>query len=65
MTETAAPVVPDTTLARDETITVLVLEGEAYVEHGAYQRGGKATSPLLDGFAADVSAVFDAPESGA
>ena len=50
---------------RDEMITVLVLEGETYVEHGTYQRGGKATSPLLDGFAADVSAVFDAPESGA
>ena len=50
---------------RDETIAVFTLEGEAYVEHGAYQRGSKATSPLLDGFAADVSAVFDAPESGA
>ena len=50
---------------RDETITVLALEGEAYVEQGAYRRGGKAASPLLAGFAADVSAVFDAPESGA
>ena len=50
---------------RDETITVLALEGKAYVEHGAYRRGGKAVSPFLAGFAADVSAVFDAPESGA
>ena len=50
---------------RDETITVLVLEGDAYVEQGAYARGDMATSPLLDGFAADVAAVFDAPESGA
>ena len=50
---------------RDETITVLALEGDAYVEHGVFGRGGSATSPLLEGFAADVSAVFDAPESGA
>ena len=50
---------------RDETITVLVLDGEAFVEHGVHPRGGEATSPLLDGFAADVAAVFDAPESGA
>ena len=50
---------------RDETITVLTLEGEAYVEHGTFGRGKAAASPLLEGFAADVSAVFDAPESGA
>ena len=50
---------------RDETITVLALEGEAYVDQGAYGRGDSAVSPLLDGFTADVDAVFDAPESGA
>ena len=50
---------------RDETIAVLVLAGDVYVEHGAFGRGGMATSPLLEGFAADVTAVFDAPESGA
>ena len=50
---------------RDETITVLTLDGEAYVEAGAYARGSQATSRLLDGCTADVSAVFDAPESGA
>ena len=50
---------------RDETITVLVLEGDAYVEQGVYTRGDIATSPLLDGFTADVAAVFDAPDSGA
>ena len=50
---------------RDETITVLALEGEAYVEQGAYGRGDSAVSLLLDGFTADVDAVFDAPESGA
>ena len=45
---------------RDETVTVLVLRGEAYVEHGVYARGSSAASALLDGFAADVAAVFDA-----
>ena len=50
---------------RDETITVLALEGDAYVEHGTYARGGAARSRLLEGFATDVAAVFDAPESGA
>jgi len=50
---------------RDETITVLVLEGGAYVERGVHARGGSAASALLEGFAADVAAVFDAPKSGA
>ena len=50
---------------RDETITVLALAGDEYVEHGVFGRGGTATSPLLEGFVADVSAVFDAPKSGA
>ena len=50
---------------RGEMITVFMLEGNTYVEHGTHARGGTATSPLLEGFAADVAAVFDAPESGA
>ena len=50
---------------RDETITVLALRGDAYVEHGVFSRGDTATSPSLEGFTADVSAVFDAPESRA
>ena len=50
---------------RDETITVLVLDGDIYVEHGVHASGEEAASPLLDGFSADVTAVFDAPESGA
>ena len=50
---------------RDETIAVLALEGEAYVEHGVYARGGLAAAALLEGFAADVAAVFDAPKSDA
>ena len=49
---------------RDETVTVFVLQGETYVEHGAYVRGGSATSTLLGGFAADVAAVFDAAKPG-
>ena len=47
---------------RDDTITVLILKGGAYVEHGVFRRGAIATSPLLEGFTADVGAVFDAPE---
>ena len=49
---------------RDETITVLALEGDAYVEHGVHAAGDTATSRLLDEFAADVTAVFDAPKAG-
>ncbi len=45
---------------RNETITVLRLEHGAYVEHGAFRRGARATSPTLTGFAVKVDAVFDA-----
>ena len=45
---------------RDETVRVLSLRGAAYVEHGVYRRGDTATSALLAGFAAEVSAIFDA-----
>ena len=47
---------------RDDTITVLTLKGDAYVEHGVFPRGATATSALLEGFTVDVAAVFDAPE---
>jgi Uma2 family endonuclease len=50
---------------RDETITVLALEGDAYVGHGVFAAGDSAASRLLKGFAADVTAVFDAPRAGA
>lgn len=43
-----------------EKITVLSLAGGHYVESGVYGRGETALSPLLAGFAIDVSAVFDA-----
>ena len=49
---------------RDETIRVLSLRGSGYVEHDVYRRGDTATSALLTGFAAEVSAVFDAPATG-
>ena len=47
---------------RDGTITVLTVQGGAYVEHGVFRRGDNVTSRLLEGFTADVAAVFDAPE---
>jgi Uma2 family endonuclease len=43
-----------------DTITVLRLEGTAYVEAGVYRRGMTASSVLLEGFTVDVTAVFDA-----
>ena len=45
---------------RDETITVLRLEDETYIEHGVFRRGALATSVLLEGLTVDVTAVFDA-----
>lgn len=43
-----------------ETIIVLTLRGEIYATHGVFRRGEVATSLLLAGFSADVSAVLDA-----
>ena len=45
---------------RTATVTVLELRGGGYVEHGTFARGTRASSVLLKGFAADVSAIFDA-----
>ena len=45
---------------RVATITVLRLDDGAYVEHGVFGRGARATSALLEGFAVAVDAVFDA-----
>ena len=47
---------------RVETVTVLRFTANAYVEHGVFARGDRATSPLLDGVAVDVTALFDAEE---
>lgn len=44
----------------DETISVLTLEEDVYIEHGVFQRGEAATSLLLKGFGVDVEGVFDA-----
>ncbi len=44
----------------DETITVLVLEHHGYRTFGVFRRGEQAASRLLEGFAVDVEAVFDA-----
>ena len=43
-----------------ETITVLRLEADAYVEHGVFRRGDTATSATLPGFAVRVDDVLDA-----
>lgn len=43
-----------------ETITVLRLEGSAYVEHGVFARGTSAHSALLPGFSVRVDETFDA-----
>lgn len=43
-----------------ETITVLTLDGDAYVEHGVFVRGQRADSVCLNGFAPGVAEVFDA-----
>ena len=41
-------------------MTVLRLEGTAYVEHSVFPRGTQATSVLLDGFSVAVDRVLDA-----
>jgi Uma2 family endonuclease len=43
-----------------KTITVLTLQGDAYVEHGVFTMGEAATSILLNGFAVKVAEVFAA-----
>jgi Uma2 family endonuclease len=42
-----------------ETITVLRLENDSYIEHGIFRRGDRATSLILPGFSVDVAEVFD------
>lgn len=43
-----------------QTITVLELADEAYVERGVFERGTNAVSTVLDGFSVDVASVFAA-----
>lgn len=44
----------------DTTITVLVLDGQAYRRQGVFRRGERATSELLPDFSVSVDEVFDA-----
>ncbi len=44
---------------QEKRITVLTLQGESYTVHGEFGTGDQATSVLLAGFAAAVTAVFD------
>ena len=44
------------------TITVLILDGNAYRVHGEFGAGQTATSVLLDGFAVSVDGTFAAGE---
>ena len=44
----------------DETITVLTLATNTYVEHGVFSRGDTATSAMLQDFHVSVDAVCDA-----
>lgn len=40
-------------------VTVLELDGAAYVVRGVHAGGARAESALLDGLTIDVGAVFD------
>ena len=44
----------------NDTITVLVLQGETYRTLGEFRRGQRAQSKLLNGFSVAVDEVFDA-----
>ena len=44
----------------DETVTVLVLDDDAYAEHGVFRRGQRAASHALEGFSVSVADLFDA-----
>jgi Uma2 family endonuclease len=44
----------------NERITVLVLDGKKYREHGVFTVGEQATSRSLPGFSVNVEAVFEA-----
>lgn len=44
----------------DQVMAVLVLDGDAYVEHGVFRRGERASSVCLEGFSVSVTEVFDA-----
>lgn len=43
----------------DETVAVLILDGDEYIDHGVFGRGDEVDSPLLPGFKVAVNALFD------
>jgi Uma2 family endonuclease len=45
-----------------QTVTVLVLDGSEYAEHGSFGRDDVATSRLLSGFSISVDDLFNVPE---
>jgi Uma2 family endonuclease len=49
---------------QERRITVLVLDGKVYREHGVFVPGQTATSLLLPGFGVDVSSVLEAGSAG-
>ena len=46
---------------RDESVAVLGLQGDAFVEVGRHLRGDRATSRLLGGFSIETDQLFDQP----
>lgn len=49
---------------KEQTVTVLALDGEQYRVHGEFNPGETATSVLLEGFAVDVTVCFAAASDG-
>lgn len=47
---------------KSETVTVLVLDGKEYAEHGTFGREDVATSKLLSGFRISVDELFNVPD---
>ena len=44
----------------DETVTVLVLAEDSYVDHGVFRRGQRVRSECLPDCSLDVTSVFEA-----
>ena len=61
-TEYAAAAIPEYWIVDPEyeTITVLRLDHDMYIEDGVYQRGDIASSVLLTDLVVDITSVFDA-----
>jgi Uma2 family endonuclease len=44
----------------DQSVTILVLDGDTYTAHGPYARGQQATSRFIPTLTIDIAALFDA-----